>query len=278
MVYCEQLLIIFLPMDPRSTLDDIFSSSAVRVSVIGVLAILALFLFAKTWATVDSMGDVKLGDTPTITVTGTGKASTPPTIAQVSFTVEERASSEQDAQAMATKKTDAALAALKKLGIEDKDIKTTGYQIYPQYETPNCKPGVPCPQSTKVSSYQVSQSVEIKVRDTAKAGEVLLALGTAGVQNVSGPNFIVDDPSAVQAEARGKAIVDAREKAGVLAGQLGVRLGKVVSFSENGGGIAPMFNEMMAKSAGADTRAVAPSIPQGENETNLSVSVTFEIR
>lgn len=265
-------------MDPRSTLDDIFSSSAVRVSVIGVLAILALFLFAKTWATIEGITKVDLGTTPTITVSGTGKASTPPTIARVSFTVEERASSEQDAQNRATKKTDAALAALKKLGIEDKDIKTTGYQIYPQYENPDCKPGAPCAPSTKVSSYQASQSIDVKIRDTKKSGDVLLALATAGVQNVSGPNFMVDDPSAVQAEARGKAIADAREKAQALAGQLGVRLGKVVSFSENGGGF-PVFESMMAKGgSSADSRSAPPTLPQGENETNLTVSVTYEIR
>ena len=257
---------------------NIFSDSAVRVSIVGVLAILALFLFAMTWATVEGMGHVKIGETPTITVSGTGKASTPPTIAQVSFTVEERAASEQEAQTAATKKTNAALAALKQMGIDDKDIKTTGYQIYPQYETPDCKPGVPCAQSTKISSYQVSQSVDVKVRDTNKAGEVLKALGTAGVQNVSGPNFTVDEPTAVQAEARGKAIEDARQKAQLLANQLGVRLGTVVSFSENGGGAMPIFNQMMSKGASADSVAPAPSLPQGENETTSQVSITYEIR
>jgi uncharacterized protein YggE len=257
---------------------NIFSDSAVRISIVGVLAILALFLFAKTWSTVEEMGHVKIGETPTISVSGTGKASTPPTIAQISFTVEERAGSEQDAQTAATKKTDAALASLKKLEIKDADIQTTGYQIYPQYETPNCKPGVPCPQSTKISNYQVSQSVTVKVRDTSKAGEVLQALGTAGVQNVSGPNFMVDDPAAVQAEARGKAITDARQKAELLAKQLGVRLGTVVSFSESGGGAMPMFNEMMAKAASADGGAPAPTIPQGENETTSNVNITYQIR
>lgn len=258
--------------------NTIFSDSAVRISIVGVLAILALFLFAMTWATVEGMGKVKIGETPTITVSGTGKASTPPTIAQVSFTVEERAASEQEAQTAATKKTNAALAALKQMGIDDKDIKTTGYQIYPQYETPDCKPGAPCAQGTKISSYQVSQSVDVKVRDTNKAGEVLKALGTAGVQNVSGPNFTVDEPTAVQAEARGKAIEDARQKAQLLANQLGVRLGTVVSFSENGGGGMPIFNQMMSKGASADSVAPAPSLPQGENETTSQVSITYEIR
>lgn len=258
--------------------NNLFSDSAVRISIVGVLAILALFLFAKTWATVEEMGHVKIGETPTITVTGTGKASTPPTIAEVSFTVEERSATEQEAQAQATKKADTALAALKNLGIEDKDVQTTGYQIYPQYETPNCKPGVPCPQSTKISTYQVSQSVTVKVRDTTKAGDVLKLLATAGVQNVSGPNFMVDEPSTVQALARGKAIEDARQKAQLLANQLGVRLGTVVSFSENGGGgTMPLFTQM-AKGASADSGSPAPTLPQGENETISTVSVTFEIK
>ena len=265
-------------MDSHSPLDDLFSSSAVKIAVIGVLAILSLFLFAKTWATVENMKAVNLSETPTITVTGSGKASTPPTIAQISFTVEERASNEQTAQESATKKTDIALALLKKQGIDEKDIKTTGYQIYPQYETPNCTPGTPCPQGTKISSYQVSQSIEVKVRDTKKAGEIVQALGTAGVQNVSGPNFMVDDPSAVQAEARGKAIVDAREKAQLLANQLGVRLGGVVSFSENAGGGFPIYETMKAQAGGTDSRAVVPTLPQGENETVSNVSVTYQIR
>ena len=258
--------------------NNIFSDSAIRISIVGVLAILALFLFAKTWGTVEGMNRVKIGETPTITVSGTGKASTPPTIAQISFTVEERATTEQEAQSAATKKTDVALARMKNLKIADADIQTTGYQIYPQYETLNCKPGVPCPQSTKISTYQVSQSVTVKVRDTAKAGDVLKALGTAGVQNVLGPNFMVDNPSAVQAEARGKAIEDARQKAQLLAKQLGVRLGTVVSFSESGGAVAPMFNEMMAKGASADGGAPAPTLPQGENETTANVNITYQIR
>jgi hypothetical protein len=57
---------------------NIFSDSAVRISIVGVLAILALFLFAKTWSTVEEMGHVKIGETPTISVSGTGKASSPP--------------------------------------------------------------------------------------------------------------------------------------------------------------------------------------------------------
>lgn len=257
--------------------SSLFKDPFVKYSLVGVFAILSLFLLAKTLSTVDSIARART-DGPTITVSGTGKTSTPPTIAQINFTVDERAKTEADAQAQATSKTNAALEAVKKLGIEEKDIQTQGYQVSPQYETPNCRPGAACPQTNTITGYQVTQTITLKVRDTGKAGEVLQALATAGVQNVSGPNFQVDDPTEVQAEARAKAIADAHEKAEVLARQLGVRLGSVVSFSENGGGY-PVFEAMMTKSAGVGGAvAPAPSIPVGETETNVTVNITYEIR
>jgi uncharacterized protein YggE len=265
-------------MDPRSTLDELFGNSGVRIALIGVLAILALFLFAQSVRTVREFGQVDLASTATITVSGTGKATAVANIAQISFTVQEQASTVEAAQDSATKRTNTALAALKKLGIDEKDIKTSGYNVSPQYETRPCLPNGPCTQSMKIIGYQVYQSIEVKVRDTKKTGEVLQVLGTAGVQNISGPNFTVEDDSLVQAEARGKAINDAHQKAELLARQLGVRLGKVVSFSE-GGNAYPMFMGGMTKAMSADVAsAPAPSIPVGENETNSSVTITYEIR
>jgi uncharacterized protein YggE len=258
---------------------SLFSDNAVRIALIGVFSILSLFLFAKTWATVDGIGHTNLSNIATITVTGTGKAQAAPTIAEISFTVEEKGTTGEEAQNLATKRTDAALAAVKKLGVADKDIKTTGYQVTPEYEAKACPPGTFCPQTTgKIVGYHVSQSVSVKVRETGKAGEVLQALTVQGVQNISGPNFTVDDPSAVQAEARGKAITDAKEKAAVLAGQLGVHLGKVVGFSESTGGAVPMFDRAVGKSALMTADAPAPTLPVGENETNASVTLIFEIR
>src|SRR5581483_3202372 len=103
----------------------------------------------------------------------------------------------------------------------------------------------------------------------------LQKLGTLGVQNINGPDFQVDDPTAVQDEARGKAIDDARTKAETLAKQLHVRLGKVVSYNENGG----YFPQPVYAAAGkAMDAATPPSLPTGTNETDVTVSVTYEIK
>jgi hypothetical protein len=102
-------------------------------------------------------------------------------------------------------------------------------------------------------------------------------LGTTGVSNLSGPNFSLDNPDAVQAQARKLAIDDAKAKAEVLAQDLGVSLGKVTSFSEGGNYAVPMMYNSMA--GGATAKAPAPAvIPAGVNTITSDVTITYEIR
>jgi uncharacterized protein YggE len=266
-------------MDPRP-INELTSDNKVRLAILGVLVLLGLFLAVQIVSGINDFGRSENG-TNSITVSGTGKASIAPDIAQISFTVQENASTVAAAQDSATKRTDQALAALKALGIDDKDVKTTGYQVYPQYTTRPCPAGAYCANNgSEISGYQVSQTVEVKVRKTDQAGDVLQKLGTLGVQNISGPNFMVDDDGRVQLEAREEAIKDAKERADTLAKQLGVRLGKVVSFSESGGAV-PYF--AYGKGGAMDMAvtnqaAPAPTLPTGENETTVTVTITYEIR
>lgn len=256
------------------------ATKPVRYTAAAALGVLALFLLALT---INAFGNIGRSENPymnTITVEGTGKAAAIPNIATVSFSVTETAATVGDAQTQATEKTNAALDAVDKLGVDKKDVKTTAYNVYPQYENiAPCYSGA-CPnRAPKITGYQVSQTVEVKIRDTAKAGDVLQALGTLGVQNISGPNFMVDEDDAVKSEARKEAIDNAKAKAKALASELGVSLGKVVSFNENGYGY-PMYDAygkggVMMETAQA---APAPSLPVGENETSVTVTITYEIR
>jgi len=249
------------------------------IAAVGTLGILSLFLFTLVVNGVNEFGRSTMPPSNVITVTGTGTAAAAPDIADVSFSVTESASTVAAAQDAATKKTNAALDAVKALGIEDKDVRTLYYNVNPQYAPAVCQPGYACTNSNKIIGYEVSQSVDVKVRDIDKAGDVLQKLGTLGVQNISGPNFMVDDDSSVKDEARGEAIRDAQQKAALLAKQLGVHLGKVVSFSENGGGYpypVAYGGTMMMKEQAMDS--VAPTLPAGQNETDVSVTITYEIR
>ena len=264
------------------------------------LSIGSLFLAAKTLSALKSLGntDGQYAQTvpPQISVTGTGDMSAIPDIASFYFTVTGSAKTVQDAQAQATSLTNKALAYLKNAGIDDKDIQTQGYNINPKYEnqpvtvTAPVAAGAPnsgsvgsapvrcydCGSTQVVVGYEVTQTISVKVRKTDKAGTVLAGIGSLGVQNVSGLSLTIDDETALTAQARAKAITDAKTKAQALASQLGVHLGKILSFSDSSGGYYPMA--YAAKGMALDSAAVpAPSIPTGENKITSNVTITFEI-
>lgn len=268
-------------MNERFSFEELFSAKGVRIGIVAALATLALFLLVQTLIAAFTLARSGSPYANSITVEATGEASVIPDIAVISFSVVESADTVDVAQTAATKKMNAALAFVKEQGVEDKDVKTTGYNVYPKYEYPQPCYGAVCPASTepKIIGYEVSQSIEVKVRDTEKTGAMLQGLGGLEVQNISGPNFMVDDDLSVKDMARAEAIKNAKTKAETLAKSLGVRLGKVVSFSENSGYYPyPMYDSYygmggMEKAASAP----APELPVGENETTVSVMITYEI-
>ena len=221
----------------------------------------------------------------TISVSGEGEVFAAPDIANISFTVREDAKKVSDAQDKVTTKVKVALAGVRKQGVADKDIKTQNYSSYPKYEwqegTVSCM-GLNCPPyrpgKQVIVGYEVSQTVTIKVRDLEKVNTIVDGLAAAGVTEMQGPNFAIDDEDGLKAEARKIAIDKARAKAEVLAKDLGVSLVRIVSFSE--GGYYPMYaratSASMEKGMGGDVGA--PEIPQGEEKITSSVTVTYEIR
>jgi len=260
---------------------EIFDNKGVRFALVSVFYVLALFLLAETITVAANFGRPGVPATDTITVQGDGQATFAPDVARISFTVENTKATVADAQAATTKQANAALDFVKGQDIADKDVKTLSYNISPQYSYPNpCVHGALCPTysgSPKIIGYQVSETIQVTMRDLAKVGTMLGGLGRQEVQNVNGPAFALDDSTAGYDAARADAINKAQAQAMVLADQLGVTLGKIVNFSESSGG----YPYPMAYGMGGDmmvSKAEAPNIPAGENTYNASVSITYEIR
>jgi uncharacterized protein YggE len=216
-----------------------------------------------------------------ITVTGQGEVMAVSDIATVSFTLTKDASTSKQAQSDLNDQVTKVLSYLKTKKIDDKDIKSEYGGVNPKYgpSTPiNCF-AYPCPQpDAKIIGYTATQSITVKIRDVDTANDVRTGLTTVGVVNISGPNFSIDDEEVYTDQARSKAIADAREKAEKLARELGVHLGHVTSFSENGGGYPMMYagKSMMAQDIA--TSAPAPELPKGENKITSNVTITYEIR
>jgi uncharacterized protein YggE len=212
----------------------------------------------------------------TITVSGKGEIVVKPDIAMVSFGVSAENADVSKAQSESAEKINKILAFLKDKGVEEKDIKTTNYNIYPRYDY--VKSAMDYYGGKQVlAGYVVSQSLEVKIRKIEDAGAIIGGVGQFGVTDVSGLSFTLDEIDEKNDEARDAAIKDAREQAKVLARSLGVRLGDITSFSENGN--YPRYyavEKAVTMSAAADS--VAPAIPAGENKITSGVTITYEIK
>jgi uncharacterized protein len=256
-----------------------------HIVLVAVFAFLALFLLAETVNIVGNFSRPANPATDTVTVQGSGQATLPPDVARVSFTVQNTKVSVADAQAATTKQANAALEFVKSQEIADKDVTTLSYNISPQYSYPNpcaLSSSVPCSSyigTPKITGYQVSETIQVTLRDLTKVGDLLAGLGKLEVQNISGPAFALDDPTAGYDAARADAINKAKAQATLLAKQLGISLGKIVNFSESSGRYSySTYSSGMGVSDSSAKIAPVPSIPTGENTYDASVSITYEIR
>ena len=251
-----------------------------------VLIVLAVFLVVETLGVLKSLQGVNPAYN-SISVSGTGEAVSIPDLASFSFSVSADAKTVSDAQEQVTEKMDDILAGLKALGIDEKDVKTTNYSVWPKYSYEiaalypctqySCPPS---PGKQVPDGYTASHSVSVKIRKTEDAGPALALVGDKGATELSGISFTVDDPDKILEEARADAIADAKGKAKRLSKELGVRLVRVVSFYDNtgGGGPVPYYAEGMGGDMVKTSVAPAPTIPTGENKVTVNVTVTYEIR
>ncbi|MBP6912029.1 MAG: SIMPL domain-containing protein [Candidatus Pacebacteria bacterium] len=238
--------------------------------------ILSLFFIVKIVMVAKEIGNVD-NSYNTISVNGTGEVYAVPDTAMFSFTIRTNATDVAVAQNDATEKVNTALEAIRTLGVEDKDIKTTYYNVQPKYKYGYYAWGV---KENPITGYEVSQTTEVKISDTDKTGEFIAKLAELGITETTGPNFTVADEKSLQAEARKEAIDDAREKAESLATDLGVRLVRITSYydnKDNGYPGVPLYGTM---DAGMMTKSAVstPEISTGENKITSQVTITYEIR
>lgn len=217
-----------------------------------------------------------------IAVSGEGKVSMKPDIARVRATVTTQGKKVGDAQLQNSTRSNAVMDFLKSQGIAEKDIKTTNYGIMPQYQYAINQPctldGCPPQRPPTIVSYDVRHTIEVKIRDLKKVDAVLEGVVTSGANEVDGLQFGIDDEELIKATARKEAIQDAEKKALVLARDLGIRLKRIVSFSESGEGVPIYQYAMKASFDGAESAPSAPQVAPGEQEVRSAVTITYEFR
>ena len=266
-------------------MNEIFRHEGQRIAklVTALLALLVVFFGVKTLETWRQYRNANYG--VTIEVSGEGEVFTKPDIAEFTFSVTSKAKTVADAQAAATKIANDSIAFLKKSGIAEKDIRTENYTFYPQYEYRQdariCDAtGCYVPGGKQIlTGYEVNQTMRVKVRDLDKAGEILSGVGKLGVTNLGGIELKVEDEEAAKSEAREMAIKNADEKAEKLADDLGLRIVRIVAFTE--GGQYPIYGKYADGRGSAvelSQAGNAPAIPAGENRIVSNIVVTYELR
>ncbi len=259
-----------------------FEDIKIRRGIAITLTILSLFLLAKF------VGEVKgfkyIGSYPSgqsiISVSGKGEVVGIPDVATFSFGVLEESLVVSEAQNEAAKSINAIVEYLKKNGVAEKDITTSGYNIYPRYEYGTLGSLYPYQNGKqKLAAYVVTETVTVKIRKLEDAGKLLAGIGEQGATNISGLTFDFDKRDELVKEARDKAIKEARTEANKLAKSLGVDLVRIISYNDNGN-YYPMYAKTMSAEAygrGGDM-AVPPAIPVGEDKITANVTITYEVK
>lgn len=202
-------------------------------------------------------------------VEGTGEATGTPDSASFVVGVTKTASTVEQAQNDTNKAANTIISSLKKLGISDKDIKSTDYNVSPNIDYSDGK------QST--SGYTVSTNITVTVKDADKANQALDTATGSGANVVTGVSFTLNDEEREKLEdtAREAAIKDAKKKAQKIAGQAGIRLGKIanISFGSNMPGPI-MYDKMTVQNTGAER--VPTQLEPGENKISVTVTLSYE--
>jgi len=215
-----------------------------------------------------------------ITVSGTGEIYAKPDLALVNFSVVTEKKTVAEAMTENTKKMNAIIEKMKEQGVEEKDLKTTSFNIYPRYEYRKSEAEIEIypylPGKRVLVGYEITQSLEVKIRDMAKIGDIIQGATDTGANQAGDLQFTIDKQDELKAQARKEAIEKAKAKAKEMAEQLGVKLVRITNFSESGVFPVPRPYALMEKAVGMGG-AEAPQIETGENKIEVTVSITYEI-
>lgn len=204
-----------------------------------------------------------------ITVTGESTLNVAPELATITLGVTEEAEEAAMAMQAVSDAMNAVIAELKAAGIAAADLQTRQISMHPVWSQDR---SYDSGGTRKITGFQASNTLMLRVRDLDRLGPVMDAVLAAGANNFQGLSFGVEDPEAVADRIRGEAVKDAVRKAAQLAEAAGMELGPVRSISEHGGGGGP--RPMMAMEM---ARSDAMPVEAGELSFSHNVSVVFDM-
>jgi uncharacterized protein YggE len=202
-----------------------------------------------------------------VQVSGSAIVTGTPDVACITLGVETKdASAEVAAQDNANRMAKV-LAALKALGLTDKELTTTGYNVYSSTQVLHRGTA----DEVTTTTYHVQNRLNIATKDLDGVGQIIDAAVKAGANQVQGVRFDIEDKQEMQLQALQSAVEQAMTKARVMAGSAGIALGGLSTMSESYSSYAPMMSTMALRADGAAGTAINP----GDVEVSATVNLNF---
>ena len=225
-----------------------------------------------------SVNSITTTKSDTFNVTGEGMVAAKPDIATLTAGISAQAPTVKSAQDQVSLNINKVSEAIKKLGVEEKDIQTQNYQINPNYDFQG--------STQRITGYSASTNLAVKVRNINLINQVIDEATANGANQVGSISFDVDDEpvgsqtlstkTKLENEARQKAVADAKNKAENAAKIAGFRLGKIVNYSENFEGIPQPTRAMTLAAPGGGPKNET-AVEPGSSEVKVVVTLSYEI-
>jgi uncharacterized protein YggE len=262
------------PVSVRAAVRPALSNRALLVSG-GLLAAAAL-AFAAPAARAQSQPDggapltiQAVTERPALNLSAYGEVRTAPDMATLNFGVVTEAATAAEAMQQNAARMTEVMAALRRAGIEARDVQTSGLNLSPQYDYVQNEP-------PRLRGYQASNQVTVTINDLDRVGSTADAVVAAGVNQIGGIAFGLKDPTAAENQARELAVRNLQAKAALYAQALGVNLGGIRSLTE-GGGYAPRPPVPMYARAEMAMDAASTPVAAGELTVRIDITGVYDL-
>lgn len=205
---------------------------------------------------------------PSLNLSATGEVKVAPDQATVTFGVVTEAATAQEAMQANARQMAQVVASLRRAGLSERDIQTSGLNLSAQYDYREN-------ESPKLRGYQASNRVTVTIRDLTKTGTTVDAVVSAGVNQIDGISFGLQNPKAAEDQARRLAVQALQAKAALYSQALGVPLGGIRSLTEAGGYSAQPSPRMYARAA--SVMAEATPIEAGELTVQIEITGVYDL-
>ncbi len=234
-----------------------------------VSALALCALIALSHAKAHAQEQVGGAPRPSVRATAEAVVTARPDQAQIDIGVLTQSATARAAADDNARKSDAVIAALRKLLGQDADIKTISYSLNPSYTYPK-EGGQP-----KISGYTASNVIQVKTSDLKQVGAIIDTAYAAGANNINSLQFNLKNDEAVRTQALREATAKAKAKTEAIASALGLKIIRVLFAEESSPVVRPLYAQMeMAQAKAAD---VSTPVEPGTIEVRASVTLTVEV-